>query len=107
SDFAIASFRTPTGKEGDGVRWWWSALCRRGQPKWSCETPHKERRLDVKVNMANRHIRLEVTLPEQFSAIRAREIVTATAKLSSSPQMPLPECGTAQENASGWKAVVP
>lgn len=106
-DFAYSWFQTPTVTDGDSVRSWWSVQCRRGRQSWSCEAPQKERQLDVTVTLDDGPTKILVTLPEHFSAARARSIVATSTRFSSNPGMPLPECDLSSGKTSASKAVRP
>lgn len=102
SESALAWFRTPTVVDEDGVRWWWSAQCRRETRPWSCEAAIKERRIDVSVAAIGAPARIQARLPVGFPADRARSIVATSARLSGQREMPLPACPPDPDDAANW-----
>ena len=104
-DFAVASFRTPAMVDTDGVRWWWSARCRRAIQAWSCEAASQERQIDVTISQDGKPIKVVADLAVGFPAARARSLVTASAALSSRMEMPLPGCTRSPGDASSWRNI--
>ena len=102
SDFAIAWFRSHTAVDADGVRWWWSAECRRDTARWSCEAAVKERRIDVTVTEDGRATKIVASVPPDFPADRARSIVAISATLAGKQEMPLPACTPSPGDELAW-----
>ena len=95
---AIGFIETQKVFTKEGVRQWWTMICRRDADDWSCDPPEFEQTIGISVKMDGQSREVELSIGKNVPLELGRALASRSIEIYADRDSRLPSCGGSQSN---------
>lgn len=104
---ALGFVETQKVVTAEGVRQWWTTICRRGAKEWGCDAPEFKQFIATSVEVGGKSHSVELSFDQGSSLEHVRVLAARAIEVYADPASQLPECGKKEPKESdqlrNWK----